>query len=635
MQGGRMGFPRTALATALVAVAALSLPVSHLTARARPDRPGRQQPQDLGPTAAAATVSASVILKVQHPEQLEALVADTQDPHSSRFHDFVSLREFVDRFAPGPGDIAAITRYLRGFGITVDEVYPNHLLLRVTGTTDAFDRAFDLDVHDFVRGGRHFHRPRHTPRIPAALRDLLVTIVGPGDEPEFHPMHRRAAAAALPIRQPPGALPPAGAIATGVPGDYTVGDLAARYDVNPLYAAHLDGRGRTLGIVTLADFLPSDAYTYWSLIGLDVLPDRITQIRVDGGAPLSSADGSGETSLDVEQAGGLAPQAAIRVYDAPNSAAGFMDVFYRAISENLVDSLSVSWGSAEEFYAEAVGGVDRTGELQAFHQVFLEAAAQGISMFAASGDNGAFDINDAFDDPVDNVLSVDIPAADPAITAAGGTTTPVTLNAGPGTPNLVVAHEQAWSWTYIENYLISLGLFPPGDTSLFPVGTGGGVSVMWARPAYQAPTAGIRKTEPDQAVVFQGQTLLTLPAGFKGRNLPDVSLNADPFTGYIVVSTVDGGLIDGFGGTSFVAPQLNGIAALIAQGTHGRVGFWNPMVYRFQRSHVPALQSAIVDVTGGDNWFYAGVPGYEPATGLGVLDVARLLNAIRLENAFD
>jgi kumamolisin len=628
-------FSRAAAVAAIVAAASLVTPATRLTARGRPDRPARQQPQDLGPTAPAQTVSASIVLKVRHPEQLETLVAATQDPHSSRFHDFLALGEFVDRFAPDAHDIATITHYLNGFGISVDEVYPNRLLLRVTGTTDAFDRAFDLDVHDFIRGGRRFHKPRHTPHIPLLLRDLLVTIIGPGDEPEFRPMHRRASAAALPIRQPSGALPPAGAIATGVPGDYTVGDVANLYNVNPLYAAHLDGHGRTLGIVTLADFLPGDAYTYWALIGLDVLANRITQIRVDGGAPLSAADGSGETSLDVEQSGGMAPQAAIRVFDAPNSAAGFMDAFYRAISENIVDSLSVSWGSAEEFYSEAVVGVDRTGELAAFHQVFLEAAAQGISVFAASGDSGAYDINDAFDDPVDNVLSVDIPAADPAITAAGGTTTPVQLNAGPGTPTLVVAHEQAWSWTYIENYLISLGFAPPGDTSLFPVGTGGGVSVMWPRPGYQAQTAGLRRTEPGQAVVFQGDTLLTLPAGFKGRNLPDVSLNADPFSGYIVFSTTDGGLLDGFGGTSFVSPQLNGISALLAQGTHGRVGFWNPMLYRFQRGFPHAPQSPIVDVVGGDNWFYAGVPGYEPATGVGVLDVARLLAAMRLENAFN
>ncbi|HEY2432841.1 MAG TPA: S53 family peptidase [Vicinamibacterales bacterium] len=621
---------------AIVAAAGVAgLPGARLTARSLPDRPVRAHAQDLGATAASQIMSASLILKVRHPDDLESLVASTQDPLSPRYHRFLTLDEFVARFAPAASDVAAITRYLRGFGIQVDEVYPNRLLLRVTGTADAFDRAFDLDVHDFVRGSRRYHGPRHTPRIPVLLRDLLVTIVGPGDEPEFHPMHRRAANAALPIRRPFGAMPPAGAIATGVPGDYTVGDAANLYDVNPIYAAHIDGTGQTVGIVTLADFIPADAYTYWNLIGLAVPANRITQIRVDGGAELSADAGSGETSLDVEQAGGLAPGAAIRVYDAPNSAAGFMDAFYRAISDNLADSLSTSWGSAEEFYAEAVVGVDRSGELQAFHQVFLEAGAQGVSLFAASGDNGAYDINDAFDDPVDNVLSVDVPAADPAMTAAGGTTTPVKLSAGPGTPTLVVAHEQVWGWDYIENYLIGIGAFPAGDTSLFPVGGGGGVSVNWARPSYQQFTPGVRRTEPGQAVVYQGETLLQLPAHFKGRNLPDISLNADPFTGYYVYSSTDGGLIDGFGGTSFVAPQLNGISALAAQGTHGRVGFWNPMLYRFQRLYGASPFSPIVDITGGDNWFYTGISGYDAGAGLGVIDAAKLLNAMRLENRFN
>ena len=366
------------------------------------------------------------------------------------------------------------------------------------------------------------------------------------------------------------------------------------------------------------------------MIGLDVAQDRITQIHVDGGGVLSADAGSGETSLDVEQSGGLAPGARIRVFDAPNSAAGFMDAFYRSISENLVDTLSVSWGQAEELSLEPVVGVDRTPELIAFHQIFLEAGVQGISVFAASGDSGAFDVNDAFNDPVDNVLTVDRPSADPAITAAGGTTTPVVISFQGVTPKLVVAKEQVWGWDYIENFLVQ-NVGPQFAHVLFPVGTGGGVSTFWRRPPYQAPTAGIRRTEPGQSIVFQGIDLLDLPANFPGRNVPDISLNADPFTGYIVFSTTDGGLIDGFGGTSFVAPQLNGVSALFTQATKGRVGFWNPMLYRFQRSNSRALQAGIVDIVGGDNWFYTGVKGYEPGAGLGVLDVAKLLNAVRLQ----
>jgi subtilase family serine protease len=121
-----------------------------------------------------------------------------------------------------------------------------------------------------------------------------------------------------------------------------VGDVANFYDINPLYKAGINGRGQTVGIATLANFLPSDAYAYWSLIGLIILPNRITQVHVDGGGELSADAGSGETSLDVEQSGGLAPNAKIIVYDAPNTNPGIIDLFYKAASDNLVDSLSVS-----------------------------------------------------------------------------------------------------------------------------------------------------------------------------------------------------------------------------------------------------------------------------------------------------
>lgn len=86
-----------------------------------------------------------------------------------------------------------ITRYLDQFGITVTDVYADHLLLKATGTADAFNRAFAVDLHSFADGPRHFHRPRHAPKIPLLLRDLLVAVVGPSDEARFHPMHVRAA----------------------------------------------------------------------------------------------------------------------------------------------------------------------------------------------------------------------------------------------------------------------------------------------------------------------------------------------------------------------------------------------------------------------------------------------------------
>lgn len=287
------------------------------------------------------------------------------------------------------------------------------------------------------------------------------------------------------------------------------------------------------------------------------------------------------------------------------------------------------------FFSEAVTGVDGTGLATAFHQAFLEAAAQGISVFAAAGDSGAFDINDEFNAPVLNVLTVDHPASDPAITAAGGTTVPFTFNIGtPGAPDFVVTKESVWGWDALEAYLVQT-LGPGLEHALFPGGGGGGVSSFFKLPAYQAGVPGIRKTEPNQSIIFDDGTgpvdLLDLPARFAGRNVPDVSLNADPFSGYLLFSTPDDGLLAGIGGTSFVAPQLNGIMAVVAQSVGvKRLGFVNPMLYRFKKT-THGAKAALVDVTAGNNWFYAGVAGYNPGSGLGVLNVANFAAAVDKE----
>ena len=618
---------RTAGLTAAL-VLGLALPGVRLAAESAPPA----QAQDMGATPASTPISVSLVLKVRNPDALEALVAATQDSGSPAFRQFLSLNDFVRRFAPSWGDIATITHYLARFGITVTDVYADHLVLKATGTADAFNQAFSVDLHDYSEDGRHFRRPRHHPRIPVLLQDLLVAVEGLSNQPQFHPMHVNAnGTARAPLVSGPLALPQSGSTATGVPGQYTVGDVANLYDINPLYHAHIDGRGETVGIATLADFDPNDAYGYWSAIGLNVDPNRITQVHVDGGGPLGAADGSDETTLDVEQSGGIAPGARVVVYDAPNTDAGFIDLFYRAASDNLVDSLSTSWGLSEVYYLpDNQGQGDFTPELLAFHQAFLELAAQWISSFASSGDSGAYDANQAYDYPVDNVLSVDAPASDPAVTATGGTTTPVGFTlpsyCAPSVPPLIVPTEQVWGWDYVQNYLVQQCGQAGFQDALFPVGGGGGVSVFWPRPAYQYGTPGMRTSEPGQSLVYQGQDLLDLPAHFAGRNLPDVSLDADPFTGFLLY--FEGGWSAGWGGTSFVAPQLNGVSALLAQKVHGRIGLWNPMLYRLKGSYRSSHGSPLVDITAGDNWFYSGLPGYEPGAGLGVLDVANLAAAI-------
>jgi kumamolisin len=185
--------------------------------------------------------------------------------------------------------------------------------------------------------------------------------------------------------------------------------------------------------MTLASFTPSDAFAYWSALGLSVNPNRIQTVNVDGGpgAP-SDESGSDETTLDVEQSGGIAPGAKIIVYQAPNTNRGFLDLFATSVSANSAAALSISWGGWEWFFNLENSPVPdpttgRTvGETQAIHELLVRAAIQGQTVFAASGDAGAYDANDPAGDCAvpgcTQTLSVDYPASDSAITAAGGTT---------------------------------------------------------------------------------------------------------------------------------------------------------------------------------------------------------------------
>lgn len=605
-------------------------------ARARPDA----VMQDLGTTPDATPITISIILKLQNADNLDEFIAATVDPDSKRYHKFLNVEQFRSRYAPSNGQIHRVTRYLERQGITVNEVYADNLVIKATGTAAQFGQAFSTTIRDFADSdGRKFHRPDREPRVPDLLQDLVLYVSGFNTQSgQFLPHYTKG----LPMRSkiagaaPAVVLPSGGSTATGSPGNYTTGDVANLYGVNPLYAQGITGKGMTVGIATLANFLPDDAYTYWNKIGLTVKPNRITQVRVDGGGDLSATAGSGETALDVEQSGGLAPDAKVIVYDAPNTEAGFIDVFYKAVSDNQVDTLSVSWGSPEIF-SYAIPGIsaDTQGVLVAYHQAFAEAAAQGISTFAAAGDSGAYDTQRSLPAPsYSSVLTVDSPASDPYIVAAGGTTVPTSFSLRGFPINLPT--ERVWGWDYLTGFCAAIGLDPVG-CGIYSVGGGGGVSVVWPQPAYQNGVPGIRRSEPNQVLTFtpdpvgapSAQTYLyTVRANVKGRNLPDISLNSDPQTGYLVYSTPDGGIQNSYGGTSFAAPQLNGIFSLIAQAKGSRLGLLHPQLYALKSKGARGKLSGLNDITAGDNWFYSGVPGYEPGAGLGTINAAALVRAI-------
>ena len=630
-------------ATALGLSIVLMAPASHAASSAA-------APQDMGVSAAATSFTVSIILKVRDPEDLDEFIANSVDPESPRYHRFLTTEQFRNRFAPPTGQIKRVTAYLESLGITVNEVYTNNLVIKATGTSGQFSQAFTTTMRKYRDSeGREFDRPDSEVRVPSQLQDLILYVAGLNTQTaQFRPHSTNSHRLSGKLGQgaPQVVLPSGNSAATGVPGSYTTGDVANFYGVNALYKRGVAGQGRTIGIATLADFLPSDAYYYWNAIGLKVDANRISKVRVDGGGELSGAAGSGETTLDVQQSGGLAPAAKIVVYDAPNTEAGFIDVFYKAAADNLVDTLSVSWGSPEILNFNIPGvSTDSTGVLVAYHQAFAEAAAQGISTFAASGDSGAYDTNRGFAYPnFSKILAVDTPASDPYIIAAGGTTVPVNLQfktrSGPFA--IDVPTEQAWGWDYLTPLLVAL--YGPdctvtigiacGDAE-FAVGGGGGVSVFWKLPDYQKGVKGIHRSEPNQVWTYSDlapkpniQYLYTVPANFNGRNLPDLSLNSDPETGYLIYSTPDGGWQAGYGGTSFASPQLNGIFALIGQVKSSRLGLLHPQLYNLSGKEGRSTKG-LIDIKAGDNWFYSGVAGYDLGTGLGVINAESLAEAFR------
>jgi kumamolisin len=606
---------------------------------------------DLGTARAVLgdqSITATVALQLRNNIEMEALLASIYTRGSPEFRHFLSQREFNARFGPSEATVAQVTRRLESAGLQVTRTSSS--LLRVTGSTAAMEAAFKVALHAYqvpasaAGPGYRYHAPTGTPQAPADISAAVQAVLGLDTRPRFRPHIRQAL-----HKGPAVKLPSAAPKTTHPPGLWTVTDFAQYYDVQPLYKQGILGRHQTIGIVTLAAFTPSDAFGYWSSLGLSVAKNRIKIVKIDGGsgAP-SDATGSNETTLDVEQSGGIAPAANIIVYEAPNTDQGFLDAFATAFDDNKADSVSTSWGQWE--YLDEIDSVNdafthrRTDSLLALNNLLIQAALQGQSVFAASGDSGAYDANNPngqFFLPVfSRTVSVDAPASQPLITAAGGTTLPGTQDfvLGDGsTFSVTVATERAWSWDYLTPLCNALDITDPVTCGIFPAGAGGGVSVFFPRPFYQWFVPGMRNSAPGQSLQDLSQSppklIFKLPANFPGRNVPDISLNADPDTGYIVWYTSDIGgfeVLQFFGGTSFVAPQLNGITALFNQGLHGRVGLLNGALYdlmlfggAYGGKHPP-----LRDITTGNNWFYNATRGYDPATGVGVPDVANLFQAL-------
>jgi len=617
---------------------------------------------DLGLAQGSGTnsqITVTVALKLRNPDQLQELLQKVYTPQSSQYRSFLSKDEFAAQFGPTAESVAQVTQHFQKAGFSVTR--SSTAQLKVTGSIAAVQKEFAVQLHDYAVGASastpefRFRAPTATPAISVQIADSVQGAFGFNTRPSFRPNIKtggpvRSAHRINPVKS---SKAPA---TTDEPGVWTVQDFAEYYNVEPLYSKGISGSNQTIGIVTLASFTTSDAFAYWNSLNLKVNKNRIKVLQIDGGSgPPSDASGSDETTLDVEQSGGIAPGANLLVYEAPNTEQGFIDAFSSVVDQNTADTVSVSWGEWEWLDTIAVDDViDPTNPhrtttfLKALNDVLIQAALQGQSFFAAAGDAGAYDANDGasiFPYPqFSKTLSVDDPASQTYITAAGGTTLPgpqeYSLPDG-STFTVNIATEQAWTWDYLTQLCSILG-FTPVTCGIFPVGGGGGVSSFVSLPLYQFLIPGIAVTPSGQDLVDVSNTPLPdgitlpvkLPSGFLGRNVPDISVNSDPDTGYTLWYTSDQtgfAVNDFFGGTSFAAPQLNGVTSLFDQGLHHRVGLLNFPVYNIVRFNAAygGKNPPLRDIKAGDNWFWLGRPGYDQASGVGVPNVANLFEALQ------
>lgn len=615
-----------------------------------------------GTTAPNTPETVSFILDEQNKAQLEASVeAGTQSQ--------LSVSQFAQQYGQSQSNIRALVTYLDGFHIQ-SNVYADDVDVSTTGTAGEYDAALSttqdnyhvpaLPGHNGQQGvpAQNVYGTVSAPELPSNLASFVLAVLGLTNYAPFttNLVHTPSSDSAN-TGTTNGGNTSSCVNLTGLPDACNLPqNFEENYGLTSLEGANA-GQGQTLAIVTLAAVDPGAPQYFWSNIAHVPSTGRtFSVVNIDGGpgAP-SDAAGSGETDLDLEQSGSIAPASNVIDYQAPNTDPGFADAFFTAASQNLAGSISTSWGESETVVNAAVALGEETSAYEAaFDEAFLELDAQGQATFVAAGDAGAYD---ASDDLGTTNLSIDTPADSPYVTAGGGTTLAWSgsiQGAGlcPTTTRypVSVSQQRAWGWDYLWSYFAQScdeSFATAAETDV--VGGGGGFSSVEATPSYQLGVSGTSSyhaveylTPTDYENVygiieptqwnFNPNPSVTQGAA-SGRAVPDLSADADPFTGYLLyepsfatAATPGPVLQGGWGGTSFVAPQLNGSAAVIDGLLGHRTGFWNPSIYAFATSRHSPFTTLSSASTSNDNIYYTGNPGdvYNAATGLGVPNLAEL-----------
>jgi subtilase family serine protease len=553
----------------------------------------------LGALEPAADVHLDVTLKLPDPSEVSTFIASLSDRSSPNFRHFLRPGQFGHLFGPSLTEVAAVDAVLRARGLHPGQVSSNHLSIPVTAPASVVDRAFRVNLLRYrLPGGRAVFTTLSAPSISASVAADVQGVIGLSDL--VQPQSSLVRSNTVGKLRPSGRLalhvaatsPTPCAAATTVAnayGGYTANQLSSYYDMTPLYAHSDFGQGVNIALVEFEPNSSGDIAAYQSCFGTST---TVNYTPVDGGAgpdPTYGASGSGEAALDIEDIIGLAPRATIDVYQGPVSSdtSNVLDVYSAIVNADADQVVSTGWGECEPDSDPAL--------LSAQHNLFSQAATQGQAVFAAAGDTGS---TDCFGDPataVGSQLAVDDPASQPYVIGVGGT-------------SLGAKTETAWN-----------------DSGGSNGAGGGGVSAKWCMPSYQ--------DRPDiQGLISSDSLAAPTACGTKTpymREVPDVSADGDPVTGYITYW--NGSWQGGEGGTSAAAPLWAAAAALIDSspycadyGSSDATGTLSATLYAIAESDY--YSSALSDVTRGSNSYapsnylgalYHTTKGYDMATGLG------------------
>jgi subtilase family serine protease len=523
------------------------------------------------PSAAGAATAGTAVWTVSGAQDLGALPARAMTitlaltpRDASGLKAFVSAphapltpAEFVSRFGPSPSTVAGIASWAAASGLSVDSVAPNRLLVQLSGSSTAIGRALgtSFDSYSSPSTGTFFQitRPATLPQSFASQVGAVMGLSDLGRVSVQHPVHPSSTA----LAQDRNAAQTAGVSATSVnyPAQYGPKDFWSMYDA----PSGETGSGQQLAIITEGDVSQpkADLATFEQTFGLPT----VTWNQINVGAPSTDTSGDDEWDLDSQYSTAFAPGVSqLDVYVGPSlSDQDIATTINRFVTDDISNQGSFSASECEIL-------ADAAGFITSLDPILEQADAQGQSMFFSTGDTGSQCPAVVAENGVPaGIPGVSYPASSPYGIAVGGTSV----------------------------------LSPSGPTELAWYAGGGGTSLFESTPAFQSNTA------------VGGVAPLEL------RGVPDVSLDADPESGYEVIVS---GTEQVIGGTSASTPSWQGIWAR-AQGAHGgTLGFAGPVIY------ITEPASAFNDITLGANGLFTALPGWDYTTGRGTPNITAFVN---------